>query len=122
MILIAPETGADILVARLFAIFHDCCRIDDGEDLDHGPRAATFIRSLLGSEIELDPAQCALLETAIRGHTAGRISYDPTIGTCWDADRLDLGRVGIIPDSRHMSTSAGRKIATLGTKYLYKKK
>ena len=27
----------------------------------------------------------------------------------WDADRLDLGRVGIEPDPEKMSTEAGRK-------------
>ena len=34
---------------------------------------------------------------------------DPTIGTCWDADRLDIGRVGIIPHERFMSTAAGKR-------------
>ena len=61
--------------------------------------------------LDLDPARLALLEHAIRHHTAGRISTDRTIGTCWDADRLDLGRVGMAPDERLMSTKAGRKKA-----------
>jgi hypothetical protein len=37
------------------------------------------------------------------------LSTDPTVGVCFDADRLDLGRVGIEPDPELMSTEAGRK-------------
>ena len=37
-----------------------------------------------------------------------------TIGTCWDADRLDLGRVGVIPSVDFMSTHAGKKAACVG--------
>lgn len=122
IMLIAPETGADIVVGRLFAIFHDSCRLDDGSDLDHGPRAADLISSLLGSGIPLDPKQCKQLIHAIRHHTSGQTSDDLTIGTCWDADRLDLGRVGMIPMPAYMSTEAGKEIATLGTKYLYMQK
>ena len=31
---------------------------------------------------------------------------DPTVLTCWDADRLDLGRVGITPRAEKLCTSA----------------
>ncbi|TML82741.1 MAG: hypothetical protein E6G09_09645, partial [Actinobacteria bacterium] len=37
----------------------------------------------------------------------GLTTTNPTIGCCWDADRLDLGRVGIEPDPELMSTIAG---------------
>jgi uncharacterized protein len=44
------------------------------------------------------------------------LSDDPTIGTCWDADRLDLARegVGIQPRARYMSTEFAREIADHG--------
>jgi uncharacterized protein len=106
---IAPQTGADMDICRLFAIFHDCCRLDDDADPDHGPRAAKLVRSILGTILPLDPTRGEVLAYAIEHHTAGRTSKDPTIGTCWDADRLDLGRVGMVPDARRMSTSAGRQ-------------
>ena len=48
----------------------------------------------------------------IRHHTGGRTSDDPTTGTCWDADRLDIGRVGIIPHQRYMSTEPARRLLT----------
>ena len=38
----------------------------------------------------------------------GRVSDDPTIGTCWDADRLDLRRVAIVPKTGLMSTNPAK--------------
>ena len=55
-----------------------------------------------------------LLAEACRDHTSGPHHGDPTIGTCWDADRLDLGRVGIIPQEEFMSTQLGKRIARAG--------
>lgn len=120
--LIAPETGADIVVGRLFAIFHDCCRLNDWSDLEHGPRAADLISTILESHLQLNAVQGQALVYAVRHHTDGATSSDPTIGTCWDADRLDLGRAGMIPSSEYMSTASGKEIAALGTKYLYMEK
>ena len=37
---------------------------------------------------------------------------DPTIGTCWDADRLDLWRVGITPHVRFLCTAAAHDRVT----------
>ena len=54
-----------------------------------------------------------LLEEACRAHTGGGVTADATIGVCWDADRLTLGRVGITPKARYFSTDAGRR--RLGT-------
>jgi uncharacterized protein len=36
------------------------------------------------------------------------IDADITIQTCWDADRLDLGRVGTTPDPARLCTAAAR--------------
>jgi uncharacterized protein len=41
------------------------------------------------------------------------VSEHPTIGTCWDADRLDLGRVGARPDPKYMSTEARKRAARI---------
>jgi hypothetical protein len=38
-----------------------------------------------------------VLQDIAAGHTQERTHPDVTIQTCWDADRLDLGRVGIAP-------------------------
>lgn len=118
-LVIAEQNGADRLVGRLFAILHDCCREDDGADPLHGPRAATLIREW-SDRLRLSPEQEDMLVFAVHHHTDGETSQDPTIGACWDADRLDLGRVGIIPAPLYMSTATGREIARLGSIYLYR--
>ena len=106
---LARESGADKTVVRLFAILHDSCRRNDGGDFHHGPRAADMLSSLVPDLFTLGSDRLSLLEHAIRNHTKGRTSVDPTIGTCWDSDRLDLGRVGMRPHERYMSTKAGRR-------------
>ena len=116
---LCKETGADEAVIRLFAILHDSCRLDDGADPLHGPRAADMLGEIAGSLRMLDPDRLALLEYAIRHHTGGRTSDDPTIGACWDADRLDLGRVGIVPHERFVSTESGhRRIQLIRAEHL----
>jgi uncharacterized protein len=107
---IAESTGADLTVVRLFALLHDCCRMDDGEDLDHGPRAAEMIGRIVPEVFDLAQGRLDLLRYAVRYHTDGLTTDDATIGTCWDADRLDIGRVGIIPTSRYMSTPSGKEM------------
>ncbi|MBR3427257.1 MAG: hypothetical protein IKG95_04885 [Bacteroidales bacterium] len=42
--LLATETGTDIEMVRLFALFHDSKRADDGFDMGHGPRGAEFAK------------------------------------------------------------------------------
>ena len=106
---LCQETGADGTVVHLFALLHDSCRLDDGADFLHGPRAADMLGEIAGTLFTLEPDRFELLEYAIRHHTGGQISDNPTIGTCWDADRLDIGRVGIIPHERFMSTAAGKR-------------
>jgi uncharacterized protein len=42
------------------------------------------------------------------------VSADVLIGMCWDADRLDLTRIGVTPDPALMSTPAGKRAAGAG--------
>ena len=86
---LAKHSGADLLVVSLFAYFHDCCRESDGADPAHGARAATFVQSLKKGVLPITEAQLDLLCLACRDHEKGKTSTDPTIGTCWDADRLE---------------------------------
>ena len=116
-LLLASRTGADPIVVRLFALFHDSCRMNDGTDDGHGARGAAYAAQLRNSIYHLDDSSFALLEEACTWHTERDFSNQPTIGTCWDADRLDLGRVGIIPDSNFMSTAFGKEIARVGSIY-----
>ena len=114
-LLLANRTGADLAVVRLFALFHDSRRENDGWDPGHGARGAAFAASLRGNAYDLDDERFELLHHACEWHTDGEFHDDPTIATCWDADRLDLGRVGIVPDPAYLSTAFGREIAAHGS-------
>lgn len=106
---LSAETGARLDVVRLFAVFHDSCRQSDGNDPFHGALAAKLAARLHGTLFELDSAGLELLMLACSEHSAGKVSRDATLQTCWDADRLDLGRVGIVPDPRRLGTAAARR-------------
>lgn len=110
---LAGETGADVEVVSLFAVLHDCRRLNDYHDPDHGPRAAELARTLRGRLFELDNRAFAQLHRACAGHTHERTHPDVTIQTCWDADRLDLGRVGIEPHPSRLCTEAARRPETI---------
>ena len=114
-LLIATRSGAVEEVVRLFAVFHDSRREHDGYDTTHGSRAAAYANTLRGKLFDLSDKHFELLHYACQWHTHGRLSNQPTIGTCWDADRLDLGRVGVQPAPDFMSTKFGREIATVGS-------
>jgi uncharacterized protein len=101
--------GADTTVCRLFAILHDSQRDDEMDDPEHGQRAADYVRSLGHDRLKIMPAQLDALCLACEGHEKGGVSTDPTIGVCWDADRLDLSRVGVVPDPTLLSTEAARQ-------------
>ena len=107
---LARHSGGDVLVAELFGYLHDCCRESDGADPAHGERAARFAESLHGEGgiLALSDDQLVLLSYACEHHEKGRISGDPTVGACWDADRLDLGRVGIRPSRKFLSTQRAK--------------
>jgi uncharacterized protein len=111
---LAPHTpGVDVLIVRLFAVLHDSNRHNESWDPEHGARAADWARELNESAklFRLDDARLDLLCDAMARHDKGQVSDDPTIGTCWDADRLDLPRVGIRPATRFMSTLEGKRRA-----------
>jgi uncharacterized protein len=112
---LAEQDGrVDRLVVVLFGLFHDALRVSDGSDPMHGPRAALLARNLNRDVLRLSEARLALLTSACEWHTLGWPSDDPTVGACWDADRLDLRRLGIVPRPGSMSTAAGRRLAGPG--------
>lgn len=105
---LAEETGANVEVVSLFAVLHDSCRINEVTDPEHGPRAAEFAAELRGRVFDLDDNEFRLLYRACEGHTHERTHPDVTIQTCWDSDRLDLGRVGITPHPSRLCTEVGK--------------
>ncbi len=91
---LAAATGARKDVVVLFALFHDSCRENDGRDIGHGARGAELARAFRGVHYDIDDSGWELLREACAGHTGGRPPGDISILTCWDADRLDLPRIG----------------------------
>ena len=57
------------------------------------------------------PCQVRLkrLIDACAGHVDGLTSDDTTIGLCWDADRLNLWRIGVTPQPRFLSTPVAKR-------------
>ena len=107
---IAKVRDGDLLVVELFAFLHDSCRLDDYRDPLHGERGAEFAYGVNGQFFHLGGQQLDNLCFDIRHHSGGDISTNATIQTCWDADRLDLGRVGIIPSPKFLSKEAAELI------------
>ncbi|MBW3243690.1 hypothetical protein KUV57_13540 [Epibacterium sp. DP7N7-1] len=100
---IAKGTAADHAVVFAFGLIHDSQRLDDGYDLAHGARAAASLDALRTLPGLLTSEQLSLLARACEDHENGLVSEDPTIGCCWDADRINLWRVGVAPDPHFFS-------------------
>ena len=111
---LAAANGADVDIVRLFAVFHDSRRVHDDWDDTHGEAGARYAERLRGEYFEVSDSAFDTLVFACRWHTHGELSDDPTVATCWDADRLDLWRVGFRPDPKYMSSELGRELARQG--------
>ena len=112
-IILSMENGAirenvNIKVVRYFAYLHDKCRLNDWTDLEHGVRTADMLPTIRDMILkDFTDEEVALLEKACRYHTTEQRTGIPTVDICFDADRLDLGRVGIVPNPKLMATEQG---------------
>lgn len=114
---LALTTGANPTVVELFAFLHDSRRLDDWEDQGHGARAAAYLQTLRRCYFDISDEELELLVYACQHHSDGLMEGDVTVLTCWDADRLDLGRVGIRPNPRYLCTPAAREPEMLAWAY-----
>ncbi len=114
---IAKLNGANLKVVHLFALFHDSRRFSEGSDPHHGYRATELVQSLHGKLFKLKHDELDLLLEACRFHTSATDHENITIKTCFDADRLDLGRVGIEPDQLLLCTAEAKKAETISWAY-----
>jgi uncharacterized protein len=105
---LTKQTGANLKVVELFAIFHDSRRFNEGYDPEHGLRGAQFAYEMKGQWFEVSDLEMDLLYYACENHSDGLTEADTTVQTCWDADRLDLGRVGTTPRAEFLCTDAGK--------------
>ena len=105
------QEGADMDVVMAFAYLHDSERQNNAIDDEHGLRASAFIDTIRYTELRaLSNEQIAKLKRACELHTIEHRTGDITIDTCFDADRMDLLRVGIIPDPKRMATKRGAEL------------
>lgn len=95
-------TGANLNILAMFSLFHDSRRVCDLIDPDHGRRGGALARSLLSGRPEWDEESLSILCEACEKHTAVKHHPNPTIQTCWDADRLDLPRIGAVVDPAYL--------------------
>jgi uncharacterized protein len=111
--MIAAATGANAAVVELFAFFHDSCHVNEYTDQDHGKRGAELALKLQGRMFGASYDEMRLLVKAYTGHSDGHTDADITVQTCWDADRLDLGRVGIRPHPKYLCTAVAKGAGVL---------
>lgn len=101
--------GVNMKVVCLFAYLHDKCRFNNNTDWKHGERAAEMLHTIKDTLLkDLNDEEFLLLKQACKLHTTTHKTGNLTIDTCFDADRLDLKRVGIEPCPDKMATFFGK--------------
>ena len=116
-LLIAQENNANKKVVELFSFLHDCQRQSEYRDFEHGLRAAQFIDSLSVDFLGLNHSEKEQLCFACEFHSHGLLDADITVLTCWDADRLDLGRVNLHPIPERLGTKVAQNSIFLDKAY-----
>ena len=96
------DVNQDVLL--LFSIFHDSCRVNDTVDPGHGRRGVELAEELRWNCFEFTDGEFDMLFHACELHTDGDLS----VQVCWDADRLDLARVGFTPKPEKLCTKAAK--------------
>ena len=108
--LLVPGASLNVIIA--FAYLHDAERNNSETDPGHGNRAALLVDRIRNQYLTaLTDTEIDLLKEACSVHSDTHRTGNPTIDICLDADRLDLQRLGIIPNPEQMATEQGAKIA-----------
>ena len=102
--------GRHVEVVTLFALFHDSRRRNEATTSGTVFEGRSMPGRYVDRLIHLDDRNFELLYEACRLHTDGLTEGDITLQTCWDADRLDLGRVGITPSPHLLCSDAAREL------------
>jgi uncharacterized protein len=105
---LADKMGLHGKLVSYFALFHDCQRINESVDDGHGRRGAEYIDGVIDQITDLSADELELLKQACAGHTDQHQTDEPFFAVCWDADRLDLGRVGSELKLKYFNTQPAR--------------
>ena len=116
---LSRKTKADTTVVSLFAYLHDSKRINEDYDPEHGARAGLFARDLYEEELlDITVSQLNNLITACKFHSKSEIKpANITVATCFDADRLDLWRLGATPDPEYLFSKTAKSKESLEYSY-----
>ena len=117
MRLLAGMESANLSIVELFCMLHDTQRRNERRDPSHGRRAARYAKSLRGVWFDLSDKEMDLLTEALKYHSDGYTEADITVQVCWDADRLDLGRVGFKPAPHRLCTASAKSVYVLEAAY-----
>ena len=108
---VAQKTGANQTIVQLFAVFHDCMRQNENIDPGHGLRGAEYAVQIKDELINIPSDDFDKFYYACEWHTDQIKTDDVTVAACWDADRLDIGRVGFILHPLYMNSKPAQEIA-----------
>lgn len=109
---LAESEGVVSDLFSLFALFHDARRENDGRDREHGKRGALLARELHAQRAFLISIEdLDRLCYACEHHTGQKHNTDQIIGICWDADRLDLTRIGKVPNPLYLNSATAIGLA-----------
>jgi uncharacterized protein len=100
-------------ILKYFAYLHDSCRENENYDPWHGPRAADYVAKNKHL-IDLGPDELVELQSACYYHTSAKpwdnTTYSIVEQICFDADRSDIGRIGVEVDPLYLFTSRAREL------------
>jgi len=110
-LLLADQTKTNKTVIQLFAYLHDCQRLNDDYDPDHGLRAAEYVDVLYKQgKLQINTGELETLKFTCRYHNDRTIkSADKTVQICWDSDRIDLTRIGVDPKTIVLETDEAKR-------------
>jgi len=104
----AVAVGEDVESAVVVGFLHDCARKKDGNDLEHAHDSAVLARKLI--ERFFPHLDVDRICDAIEGHAEGEVTTEPLAACLWDADRLELKRIGRTIDIDLLSTEVARRL------------
>ena len=119
--LLAAAENANLKLVELFCLLHDTQRKNEDADPLHGQRAAKYAKTLRGVWFDVTDSEMALLTEALTYHSDGHTEGDVTVRVSWDADRLDLGRVGVRPAPELLCTDTAKSLDVLEPAYVRSK-
>ena len=108
----AFQLHQDPMPVLFAAALHDCARIDDRYDVEHGLKALPLVRQILNRFREvISPSKDEAILRAIAQHTTGHQPVDYISACLWDADRTRLSwERGF--DASYFSTEYAKKRAS----------